>query len=214
MTFDKEESHHSDKDGQEFWEDCIETKTKITPEKNKSKTNRTKSISIPKKSKLPESGRRTPTLNVDKSPNLKNKLNIEGIYFKTLQSLDEKPYERNKGAMTDRSGAATERERTLDKLANGKTLTTIEGTISTDEKTDKKVNYSRLAQLHQTSNKKKNKLNFLREEKTHLEEEKEMKECTFKPKTNSIKKYSKLEKDFLSRNFKWKDNVNTKIEKK
>ncbi len=217
VTFDKDDSRSVD--SKDFWDDC---QNNVSVEKCKFKSthsspnsrNRHFSSSLPKNNGLSHhaskasNGRKVST--AKKTGNYK--IPLDSQYSKTIHTVDPKEYRE----ILNTVGSQTERERPSNKVSNGKTSNTIEvDRTSSCGKGPNKINtaLNRLNQLYLQSHRKKEKINLLKEEKNYEESEKEMKECTFRPKVNKNLKFVKEEKDFLNRNEKWKSDVNNKIEK-
>lgn len=217
VTFDKEDSRSDN--SKDFWDDC---QNDVSVEKHKFKSTSTSpnsrnkhfSSSLPKTNGLshyPSKGSNGRKVSAPKNTG-NYKMPIDLQYSKTIQTVDPKDYKE----ILNTVGSMTEREKSNYKASNGKTLNTIEvDRKSSCGKCPIKMNATnnRLNQLYLHSNKKKEKINLLKEEKNIEESEKEMKECTFRPKVNKNLKLVKENKDFFNRNEKWKSDINNKLEK-
>jgi len=194
MTFATDEI--TENDGKEFWQVSgtkkentrIRLNLSVTPKKEKSKNNRSVA-STDNRSVTPKG----------------NTSNMDGRFSFNDRSATPKGNRVVSRIKTPMIKAKV----SDDKVSNGKTLSTIEN----EKKQEKRaVDLKRLNQLYLNFNQKKEKLNLLREEKSQKQSENEMTECTFQPKLTQNRKY-KIEVDFGSRNTKWKDDANSKIEK-
>ena len=209
---DNEKEENKSDDSRDFWEDC--NKNEYKDEKRALRTisnisrNQKISVSQPKNNGLSHK-----ISNGGKSSNRKTENIILDykIKLKTMETIDSKKIKE-----IIKTGKCTERDKSFDKISNGKTQKKLEidRDISFDGIKKKTVIVKdRIHELYLHSNQRKEKLNFLKEEKAYAQSEKEMKECTFQPQVNKKKKFVNDNSDFLNRNNKWMSDTNNKIEK-